>query len=203
MPQMDDDDAINNMLRNPFTSIFGEKKEVKLTSTPQSVKVLPLPQANRPADFGGAVGEFEAESSVTPNKVNVGDPATLKLKISGVGNFDRVASVMLPSDANWKTYSPKSHFEPLDSAGFQGTKTFEQPIIANNGSITSVPSLSFSYFDPEKRQYATLTTAPDSDQRKWLGSGGDASCAGVESVRGDDQSRARARWHRWSRPTCG
>jgi hypothetical protein len=160
MPQMDDDDAINNMLRNPFTSIFGEKKEVKLTSTPQSVKVLPLPQANRPADFGGAVGEFEAESSVTPNKVNVGDPATLKLKISGVGNFDRVASDMLPSDANWKTYSPKSHFEPLDSAGFQGTKTFEQPIIANNGSITSVPSLSFSYFDPEKRQYATLTTPP-------------------------------------------
>ena len=131
-----------------------------LESAPEAVKVLPLPLTNRPADFGGAVGAFEAEASATPGKVNVGDPVTLKLTISGVGNFDRVASDMLPADSNWKTYSPKSHFDALDSAGFQGTKTFEQPIIPNNGSITSVPSLSFSYFDPGKREYETLTTPP-------------------------------------------
>jgi hypothetical protein len=160
MPQMDDDDAINNMFRNPFASMFGVKKEVKLTSASESVKVLPLPQAGRPADFGGAVGTFSAEASASPDKVNAGDPVTLKLTITGHGNFDRVASDMLAGDANWKTYKPKTHFDAQDTAGYEGTKTIEQPIIPASGSVTSIPSLSFSYFDPEKQQYATVTTVP-------------------------------------------
>jgi hypothetical protein len=71
-----------------------------------------------------------------------------------------VTSSLLPNDGNWKTYSPKIHFDAQDGVGYAGTKTFEQPIIPTNGSVTEVPSLSFSYFDPEKRQYTTCTTPP-------------------------------------------
>jgi hypothetical protein len=139
---------------------MGTKKNVTIQSGAETLKVLPLPQADRPADFGGAVGQFEIEASATPASVNTGDPITLRLKITGTGNFDRVSSDMLPGDVHWKTYSPKSHFDPADSVGYQGTKTFEQPIIPNDAGVTSVPSVSFSYFDPETRQYVTRTTAP-------------------------------------------
>ncbi len=158
MQQMDSDD-FNSFFRNAFAAM-GQRKEITLTNAPDSVKVLPLPQANRPADFSGAVGQFEIEANATPSQVNAGDPITLRLRVTGKGNFDRVSSNGLPADANWKTYSPKSSFEPADSVGYEGTKTFEQPIIPQDPSITSVPPVSFSFFNPETRQYVTSTASP-------------------------------------------
>jgi len=159
MPQGDINDMFNNFFRNAMASM-GTPKDVTIQSGAETLKVLPLPQANRPADFSGAVGQFEIEASAAPTSVNVGDPITLRLKVNGTGNFDRVSSDMLAGDSHWKTYSPKSHFDPADSVGYQGTKTFEQPIIANDASVSTVPPVSFSYFDPETRQYITRTTAP-------------------------------------------
>jgi hypothetical protein len=159
MPQMDDGDSFNNFFKNAFAG-FGMKKNVTLQSEAETLKVLPLPQANRPTNFGGAVGQFEIEASATPTQVNAGDPITLRLKITGKGNFDRVTSDVLASDSHWKTYSPKSHFEPADSVGYQGEKTFEQPIIANDSSVSSIPSITFSFFNPETQQYVTRTVAP-------------------------------------------
>ncbi len=160
MPQdADPGDMFNNFFRNAMAAM-GTRKEVSIGSPTITLKVLPLPQDNRPADFTGAVGEFEIESSATPLSVNAGDPITLRLKISGSGNFDRVATNLLPSDAHWKTYSTKSTFEPSDSVGFSGAKTFEQPIIPNDSSVTAVPPVTFSYFNPETRQYVTRTAAP-------------------------------------------
>ena len=155
----DEDDFFGGFFRNAFASM-GTKKEVTLQSDAVTLKASPLPQANRPVDFTGAVGQFEVDASATPQKVNVGDPITLRVKVSGTGNFDRVSFDGLAADQQWKTYSSKSHFDAEDSVGYQGTKTFEQPIIPSNSSITSVPSVTFSFFDPEKRQYVTHSTPP-------------------------------------------
>jgi hypothetical protein len=160
MPDMNDPDSINNFMRNALAAMQGVKQDVKLTGTSEALKVLPLPAAGRPANFSGAVGLFEAESSASPTHVNAGDPVTLTYSITGHGNFDRVSSDGLSGDANWKTYSPKVRFDAQDGVGYAGTKTFEQPIVPINGSVTEVPSLSFSYFDPERKQYATCTTQP-------------------------------------------
>jgi BatD DUF11 like domain len=153
------DDMFNNFFRNAFNSM-GTRKNITLTNKAETLSVLPLPHANRPTNFGGAVGQFEVEASATPTKVNAGDPITLRLKISGTGNFDRVMSDMLPANAQWKTYSTKNHFDAVDSVGYQGAKTFEQPVIPSDSSVTNIPSLSFSFFNPETKQYLTRTTDP-------------------------------------------
>jgi hypothetical protein len=159
-PQTEDpDDLLNNFFRNAM-SAMGTKKDVTIQNVAQTIKVLPLPLANRPVGFSGAVGQFDVEASASPTNVNVGDPITLRLKITGTGNFDRVSTDMLENNPQWKTYSPKSHFDSMDSIGYQGAKTFEQPIIPNDASASSIPSISFSYFDPETRQYVTRTTSP-------------------------------------------
>ena len=159
MPQIDANDLFNNFFKNAMAAM-GTKKDVKIGSEAETLKVLSLPQDNRPADFSGAVGRFEIEASASPTSVNVGDPVTLHLKVSGSGNFDRVSSNMLPGDSHWKTYSPKGHFDPSDSVGYQGEKTFDQPIIPNDAAVSAIPSISFSFFDPETKQYVTRTTAP-------------------------------------------
>ena len=158
MPQVDNND-FNSFFQNAFAAM-GQRKDVTILSSPESVKVLPLPQEHRPTNFSGAIGQFEIEASATPKQVSAGDPITLQVKIMGKGNFDRVSSEGLPADANWKTYSPKNTFEASDSAGYAGTKTFDQPIIPTDSSVTAIPSIAFSFFNPETKQYVTRSAAP-------------------------------------------
>lgn len=138
----------------------GQQKEVTLQSDPAAVKVMPLPVAGRPKNFSGGVGTFDVEATASTDKAAVGDPITLTLKITGGGNFDRIFTDMIASAEGWKTYKPKSTFEPADSAGYQGTKKVEQILIPNDPALTAIPAISFSFFDPETKRYVTRTTKP-------------------------------------------
>ena len=142
-----------------FNDIFGgfQEKKVTLASERQSFTAEPLPEAGRPDDFGGAVGEFSFEIAAKPRSVKVGDPITLTMTISGKGNFDRVTAPLFPSDSNWKTYSPVANFKSSGSE-YSGDKIFEQAVVVNNTTINEIPSLHFSYFDPIRHQYVTRST---------------------------------------------
>jgi len=135
-------------------------KEITIGSSPSELKVLPLPTEGQPKDFGGAVGEFQVSSDISPASVAVGDPLTLRLHISGTGNFDRVDSTMFDHLDHWKTYPAKSSFTPSDAVGYQGEKVFEQPLIAAQPGEQSIPGLAFSYFNPNTRRYERAQTPP-------------------------------------------
>ena len=143
-------------------SLFGgvTNKDVTVASQPVHFTVLALPADNRPADFSGAVGHFKVSSELTDDKAAVGDPLTLRLKIAGSGNFDRVDSTMLRDPGHWKTYAPTAKFIPDAGSDARGVKIFEQPMIATAAGEQTVPSLSFSWFDPNTRHYETAHTAP-------------------------------------------
>jgi hypothetical protein len=117
--------------------------------------VLELPAAGRPSDFSGAVGSFKIADELSPNSAAAGDPLTVRLRITGTGNFDRVDSPMLTHLDGWKTYPPTSSFKAGDELGEKGEKTFEQPIIAGHTGAQTLPELTFSYFDPSTRSYQT------------------------------------------------
>jgi hypothetical protein len=124
------------------------------------VKIRPLPVQDRPADFSGAVGKFDLSAEASLAKAMRGDPISLKIKITGQGNFDRVVTNGLVSSAAWKGYKPNSRFEPAESDGFADTKVFEQAIVPTQSGSSVIPALSFSYFDPDARIYVTKTTSP-------------------------------------------
>jgi BatD DUF11 like domain len=144
---------------DPFFRQFfnqGEQKQVTLASEAVNVESLPLPEQNRPANFTGAVGQFDLAASAGPTTVTVGDPITVRVQISGRGALD---AVTLPEQGwqNFKTYPPTTKLETTDQFGFQGTKTFEQIISPLNNDVHEIPALTFSYFDPNNGQYHTLT----------------------------------------------
>ena len=145
-----------------FNNFFNSTREetVKLTSSLQNMRVLPLPKAGKPKTFSGAVGRFKLWASSSLKSCMVGDPITLKITIKGDGNFDRVSSPVFTSTRQWKTYTPTSSFRPADSSGYKGKKRFEQAIIPLDASIKKVPPLIFSYFDTRKEKYITLRTRP-------------------------------------------
>ena len=135
-------------------------KEISITSPASELKVLPLPTEGRPKDFSGAVGEFQASSDISPVRAAAGDPITLRLHISGTGNFDRVDPSMLDHLDHWKTYPAKSSFTPSDAVGYRGEKLFEQPLIAAQTGEQTIPGLELSYFNPNTRHYERAHTPP-------------------------------------------
>ena len=157
------DSMIDDMLGDPFMqNFFGATvpKDITAASPPAELKVLALPTDGRPADFSGAVGTFKIASDLSSPTAAVGDPLTLRLHVTGTGNFDRVDTAMLEHVEQWKTYPPKSTFTHDDAVGYKGEKTFEQPLIASHPGPQTLPDLAFSYFDPNTRRYETAHSTP-------------------------------------------
>jgi hypothetical protein len=157
------DSMLDDLLGDPFLqNIFGVTvpKNITVSSPGATIKVLPLPAQGKPADFSGAVGNFKISADVSSAKNTAGDPLTLRMHVTGSGNFDRVDSNMLEAGPEWKTYEPKATFSSTDPTGFRGEKTFEQPLIATQPGTQTIPPLTFNYFDPGTRSYETAHSAP-------------------------------------------
>ncbi|MES2705038.1 MAG: BatD family protein [Verrucomicrobiota bacterium] len=145
-----------------FDRFFGRSTEKDLTmhTDGEVVKISEVPVEGRPADFSGAVGKFGISGSVDPLTGTTGDPLTLKLSITGEGNFNRVSTEGLSAGNNWKTYEPAGSFAARDSSETSGTKTFTQSIVPLKAGLQDVPPVSFSFFDPDSKKFVTKTTAP-------------------------------------------
>jgi hypothetical protein len=158
-----DDISIAARMGPPFLqSLYNgiKPKDIKIASQPSALKVLSLPTEGRPQDFTGAVGSFQAASDISPAHPSAGDPLTLRLRISGAGNFDRVDSSMLSRLDHWKTYPPRSSFKKSDALGYKGEKIFEQPLITATAGEQTIPGLGFSYFNPSSKRYERAETQP-------------------------------------------
>ena len=153
------DDFFNDPM---FQNFFGRttEKDVTVASKPADFTVLALPTRDRPADFAGAVGHFSLTTDLSDRTAAVGDPVTLRMHVTGTGSFARVTAPLLQDAGHWKTYAPTSTFKEEDGIGYNGEKTFEEPVIATQAGVQTLPPVSFSWFDPSSRQYVQARTAP-------------------------------------------
>ena len=139
-----------------FSDMFGrfETYPVEIESKPLQMTVLPFPAENKPANFEGAVGDYNMEVQVEPKKVKVGDPVTVRMVISGTGNLDTVTVPRMTVDDNYfKTYEPQVTKK-------SNTKIYEQVLIPKSADAKAVPGVSFSFFDTKSGKYKTITKDP-------------------------------------------
>jgi hypothetical protein len=150
-----DDDFFND----PFAA-FGQMEKRSVTAPAVELDVQPLPAQNRPQDFTGAVGMFQLAVEGSPTKVKVGDPVTLRMRITGSGNFDRVGAPVLVDPNGWHAYDASADFKPASEEVItSGTKTFEMAVVPEQKK-TQMPQVQFSYFDPDAERYVTLKSEP-------------------------------------------
>ena len=130
-------------------------KQLQVTSETVRLHVVTLPRDNVPAVFSGAIGNFQMMMSAAPTNVSVGDPISLQIQIKGRGSFD---TVKLP-DFGWKDFTfhaPNAAFTNSDELGMAGIKSFDQDVIPQRVSISQIPPIVFSFFDPDARAYKTI-----------------------------------------------
>ena len=148
------------ILNAQLHTILGvQQVPVTLEAKAQTITVKPLPTANKPSSFNGAVGRYTMQAKASPLEVTVGDPVTVSIQISGQGAIE---SLNLPKLdwAGFKSYEPSVTTKKDNSLGLLGTRTFEQVVIPERDTIAEVPRIEFPYFDPVTGRYRVLAKGP-------------------------------------------
>ncbi len=141
-----------------------EPRKFTVKSQEVSVKVLPLPQEGKPANFSGAVGDFTMNASVTPTELKVGDPLSAELIVEGTGNFDGLGNPALVNPEGWKLYPTKRY--SVDGQIDQSVlPTVDRRIGFNQVLVPEkvhdvLPPFEISFFSPTQRKYVSLRTSP-------------------------------------------
>jgi hypothetical protein len=138
---------------------YSERRRFNAKAPAVEIDVKPLPAEGRPKNFSGAVGNFSFQAEGSPTRLKVGDPITMRLKVSGTGNFDRVTAPTMENGNGWQAYDASEKFEPVDPLKTTGSKTFELPIVPD-GPYHETPTFAFAFFDPKTEKYVTLRSKP-------------------------------------------
>ena len=145
-----------------FDPFFGGGAEVynvprKLTTGKVTVTVKSLPEG-APASFTGAVGSFSLAAIPPSSNLTANSAATYTIKISGTGNITFLQAPKLQLPSSFELYDVRTT-ESINSntSGTTGYRQFEYPFIARSEGEYDIPAVEFSYFDPKKGEYVTLT----------------------------------------------
>ena len=139
-------------------SLFDSGVVVERSTRPLKLTVEPLPDG---PGFTGAVGRFKAQSTADPAALRLGDAATVRFKVEGVGNLkwiDKGPDLVVDGA---KVFPPQVKSDLVTRAdGIAGSRTWEYVVVPETTGSLVIPPLAFSYFDPSERRALRVETAP-------------------------------------------
>jgi hypothetical protein len=131
----------------PPQGVFDPGGVVQRSTKPVVVVAEPIPDE---PGFSGAVGRFRATATLDRSTLALGEAATLRFRVEGSGNLkwlDRAPAVSLPGA---RVYPPQVKSEiKAEPGGMRGAKTWEFVVVPQTSGTLEIPSLAFSYFDPQ------------------------------------------------------
>ncbi len=144
-----------------FRQIVEVPEPVVLSTGSRFIHVKPLPENGKPENFNEAVGQFKIKVEADKINLKTGEPLTVRITVSGTGNlgmFD-LPALNLPPDL--EVYEPEHKKRTKATlAGINGSITDIYTIIPHKSGKYKIPAIAFSYFDPKRQQYITLTSEP-------------------------------------------
>jgi len=131
----------------------------KVSAGSKVIFVKPLPEAGKPQDFSGAVGNFDFK--VTPSKTTLkaGESLDLKVVVSGKGNLKLFTLPKPVVPASLEMYDP-AHQENVQTplTGMTGSISDTYTIIPQSKGKYPIQPLTFTYFDLNSKSYKTITS---------------------------------------------
>jgi hypothetical protein len=168
---------------DPFFGMDAYKDAVyNIKSNAITVEVIPLPEAGKPADFPGAVGNFSMNATIDKDKVKANNGINLKITITGKGNLKLIDAPKLNFPDEFESYDPKTNENiTANESGVSGSKTFEYLLIPRHEGTYKIEPWKFTYFDAEKKTYVALPSKEFTITVE-KGEGGSASAPVMTSV---------------------
>lgn len=132
----------------------------QVQSDPIAVEVKPLP-AGAPSDFAGAVGKYEIKATPDRLSTRLGEPVMLRVELTGAGNWGTLGDPQWPADPNWRVYDQETLSQSdIANGQMNGARTYEQLWTPLAEGKLNLPSIQYTYFDPDAEKYVTITTQP-------------------------------------------
>lgn len=131
--------------------------ERKFETEKVNLKVLPLPEFGKPKSFSGSVGKYVISAKVSKTNLKVNEPLVLTITIRGNGNINSVSEPQVNLADDIKKYSTtvKTNTDDIISS-----KQFQCVLIPLMEGEKTIPEITFSYFDPDLKEYRELSTKP-------------------------------------------
>ncbi len=138
--------------------LFNRGRSLTRSTSPVVLRVLPLPEEGRPADFQpNNVGAFTLSASVDRRTVEQFSPVQLTVTLSGRTNMGKIAAPAPEPIAEVKSYPPTIREDSAQrEMSLWGRKTAEYLLVPQQAGRFTIPPVRFSYFDTKARQYRTL-----------------------------------------------
>jgi hypothetical protein len=131
-------------------------------SEPVQLEVRPLPSTGKLPGFTGAVGAFaQPTAQLSTNRVVVGEPVKLTVKVRGEANMARLAPPPPPRTRDWQVLpATADKTTPPQVVQALGVAAFTYTLVPLSEKSHATPPIPFSFFDPERGGYADLTIPP-------------------------------------------
>jgi len=125
----------------------------------RTINVKALPIEGKPANFNGAVGNFDFNVTASKTSLNASESLQAKVEVSGKGNLKlfKLPEPNLPSSL--EVYDPEFDENVRTKiSGMQGKVANNYTIVPAFKGKYPIPSISFSYFDPKAEKYTTVNS---------------------------------------------
>ncbi|MCM4171161.1 protein BatD [Arenibacter sp. TNZ] len=125
----------------------------------RTINVKPLPTEGKPADFSGAVGEFQFSVTTSKTHLNASESLQAKVAISGKGNLKlfEIPELNLPSSL--EVYEPEfNESVRTNLSGMEGNVSNSYTVVPTFRGKYPIPSIAFSFFNPKTEKYQTLNS---------------------------------------------
>lgn len=133
----------------------------QLFSDSLHLRVLPVPDADRPDSYTGAVGSYSVRAWLQPDRVAAGDAATLTVEISGIGNVKTLPPPRLPDVSGVEIFPPTEDANvSFRGTRLAGTKRFTWVLVPEREETIDFGAIRYGYFDPGDGRYDEASTVP-------------------------------------------
>ena len=130
-------------------------------STPLRIAVKDLPRNNNPIEFSGAVGLFSIGAGIPPGRKTTGEKVLLTIEVKGKGNLTQIEAPRIHLPNGIEFFGVKRVLTPDDTApDFSTRRVFEYSIVFRQPGTVQIPAVSFSYFNPIKKNYKIIHSMP-------------------------------------------
>lgn len=152
---------------DPFQSFFGsnlQAKPFRIASKTVSLKVIPLPESDKPKNFNGTVGNYKLNVEYSNlSKIKKGDSITITMSVEGAGHINAICEPLLTNTTGFKLFDSETSIQPLiNNEKLAGKKIFKKMIVVEKFGKLKIPDVEFSFFNPYEKKYITLKkTGPE------------------------------------------
>lgn len=140
---------------------FQNQRTITVQSKPITLDVKPLPQGAPDGFEEGNVGQWDLLVTTDAVQAKVGQPITLRVRVSGAGQANSLVLPQLPSNEAYRViHSEERVTREPEGLTIKGSKTATYSLMPLKDGPLTLPALSFVFFDPSQEQYQTAQSAP-------------------------------------------